>query len=60
MGLATEQYHQKMAAEMTDHLIAINSRKTEHGEYVPQAEQDAYRATCSNGSAIMRTTPCDS
>ena len=54
---ATEQYHQKWVAEMTDHLAAINSRRIELGGCVPQ---DACRATCSNGSAIMRTTPCDS
>ena len=42
---ATEQYHQKWAAEMTDHLASINSRKIELGGCVPQAEQDAYRAT---------------
>ena len=29
-------------------------------EFETMAKQQLIRATCSNGSAIMRTTPCDS
>ena len=44
LACASEQYHQKWAAEMIDHLTAINSRKIELGGNIPQSEQDDFLA----------------